>query len=236
VGIWAAREEGVKTDSIVRILTTAAGLVLTAVVAASADPVRAVTGGSIVADRNGNGGVNIEGDRFSLQGRAVEGIGADLTCTPCAPGDGIPIHSRWAGDIGSDVAAVVDGTASSVFLGGDINLDGGTLVVPSGAGPTLTLQTPFTLASGSELIGFSDAARTMQLFRFGLSGSGLVTLRAKANGSLFDEPSLTWVFRAPAPAPVPEPATITLMALGGLAAATRRGWKYAAGTRPQHER
>jgi hypothetical protein len=209
------------------ILMMLAGLAVCTAGTSSADPIRTVRAGVIEADRSGNGDFVLQGDGFFLLGTAVEGIGSQLTCTPCAPGDTVPAHSRWAGDISGNTSALVDGTASNVWLGGDINLDGGTFAIPSGGGPLLTLQRPFSLAPGSTLTGFSDSARTMPVFNFDLAGSGIVTLTATRNGMLYDQPALTWVFGAAGPGqepgPVPEPGTMLLMLSGlGAMAATRR--------------
>jgi hypothetical protein len=194
---------------------------------ARADEIRTVTGGTVVSTGLGSGNIVLSGSGFFITGEVFEGIGTDLTCQPCAPGDAIVFRSGWGGDIpGNNIVAKVDDQpARSVFLSGFIDLEGGSAIVPETDGPLLFMQRPFTLGPDSSIAGWSDFARTMPLFNFRLAGTGTVAMAAQREGtsSIFDVQSLTWVFNTQtAPTPEPGSALLLLTGISGLAVAWRR--------------
>lgn len=200
-----------------------AGLVIATASAAGAEPIRVVTSGTI-ATIGGTGSMNgtfsLFGEDFSLTGLATDGIGNAFACQPCAVGETVNFTSGWGGDISGNTHSVVNGVSRQVWLGGEISLMGGSVVVPPGQGSTLILTAPFHLSPTSRVIGFADSQRTTPVFDFRIGGSGVATLTAQGNGALYDSGNFTFVFSGSQTAPTPEPGTILLM-LTGLAGIAR---------------
>lgn len=195
--------------------------------AVRADEIRTVTGGTVVATTVDAGDVVLTAPGFFLSAHMFEGIGA-VSCRPCTAGETISLLSAWGGSIpATNVLVQVDNQpAGSAFLGGFLELDGGSVVVPETASDLLFIQRPFRISPHSHIVGWDDSQRTRFRFNVELDGSGTVTFAARRvpNTSIFDVRSLTWVFSSGPMSPVPEPASALLMltGAGGFAAAWLR--------------
>ncbi len=211
------------------ILLTAAA-VLSIGSAASADPVRIVTGGFADAHEGDNTFV-LTGDGFRVSGLAFPSAPLGV-CFPCAPGTSIGLSAPAAlVDIFGGPATVDGRTFDGInpieggpFLEGTFNFTSGSVRVPDlPVDGFAELSLPFVFTGA--LAGFDNFELSgSPLFSLQLAGSGIATLQfshPEQIGILASR--ITFEFQ-PAAA-TPEPATILLVgpALAGLALRRRRG-------------
>jgi hypothetical protein len=201
-------------------------IVMSAAQPVHADDIKTITGGSVSTTSRTAADVVVVGDGLFLSGHFTDGVGSSLMCDPCAPGDTVHLRSAWGGDIPNVVVKLDGHEAMNVILAGFFELDGGDVVVPDTNGPLLVLQSHFSLTKGSSLFGFTDPSETHQAFRFGVTGSGIVTLTARrgiGERPLYDRAQLNWVFTNAQVAATPEPASALLLLTGvGAVTAWRR--------------
>jgi hypothetical protein len=191
---------------------------------AAAEPVRIVTSGNIYQlVEDGETGASFFGSGFALTGAEVDII-SDQLCWPCTPGRTLDLSTTIHLSAFPPGSATVDGRSyDEVFLGGSLDVDAGSVIVPDVplGGPYPRLETSFTFTG--LLQGFADVTRTgTPLFSLLVSGNGRTSLGffnyPTQNGITTDG----WRLEFEQAAATPEPGSLLLFASGAAWFVRRR--------------
>jgi hypothetical protein len=210
-----------------RRLTAGSVLVvwMLSVTSAFADPVRIVASGHIFQlVEDGETGAAFFGNGFALTNAEVDIVPNQL-CVPCTPGNSLDLSSTIRLSAFPPGTAVVDGVDyPEVFLGGTLDIDAGSVIVPDVqvGGPYPRLGTEFTFTG--TLQGFADVSRTgAPLFSLAVAGAGHTSLGffnyPTQNGITTDG----WQLEFDGAAATPEPGSLLLFGSG--AAWLARRWR-----------
>ncbi|MBA3806232.1 MAG: PEP-CTERM sorting domain-containing protein [Acidobacteria bacterium] len=189
-----------------------------------------ITGGSWTISGQGVAAYSygLTGNGLAVSGSGSGGNVSAQICNPCHGGQQVSLSSFFGGtDIGSGSATINGTTYQNVFFGGAIRFVTASATLPSG-NSDLVITTPFSLSDFSSgaatLVGYSDSARTNQLFTTNLDGQGIATFRLNFSGYDNNIPHYTFQSLSYQFTPVPEPMTLLLLATGltGISAAVRR--------------
>ena len=185
-----------------------------------ADPL-VVTGGTITVTGILGGPLgSLTGNNFVITGLGGgTGSFTPQQCFPCSPGSTLGITGLFQGSTLGAGSANINGTLfSNIGWGGQMFLNGGSIVVPSVL-ENVTITVPFTFTA--TLNGCSvNCVNNPVIFTVQLVGSGAATLELDfitiAGRPLFQFQQATFQFEE-----VPEPASILLLG-GGLAVLTAK--------------
>jgi hypothetical protein len=206
-----------------RFVAVAALTLMVMAGAASADPVRIVTSGSVFQlVEDGETGFGLLGAGFQVNGE-VSSRPAQ-TCGPCIPGTPINLSATMTPLLFPPGSASIDGQIfESVFFDGLFNFAAGAVIVPDvpvgqdGIFP----DTSFTFTG--TLSGFSDISLTgPPLFALTLAGRGTAShgfFNFPSNNGSISRDGFNYEFESTAP--VPEPGSILLTVSGAAWLASR---------------